>query len=183
MKSSKERLKFTSLAAVVLVCGGVALAQAPKGAAEQVPFRQQQMKSLGGAFKAVTDELKAPAPNLDTIRTNAQTMQRLAADIPTWFPPGTGPETGIKMTARPEIWTSRSEFEDRAKALQAAVQGLVGASTGSDVAAIGAAVRPVGMACQGCHTQFRVLPPRPGAPLPPAAAPAPPPVKGPGERG
>ena len=182
MRSSDKRMKIVLFVAVILGSSGLALAQAPKGAAEVVPFRQQQMKSLGGAFKAVTDELKASTPNLDTIRTNAQTMQKLAADIPTWFPAGTGPETGIKMTAKPEIWTNRAAFEDKAKALQAAVQGLVSASAGSDVAAIGAAVRPVGMACQGCHTEFRVLPPRPAAP-PPAAAPAPPPAKGPGERG
>jgi cytochrome c556 len=182
MRSSDQRLRIAVLAAVIIGSSSLALAQVPKGAAEIVPFRQQQMKSLGGAFKAVTDQLKAPAPNLDTIRTNAATMQRLAADIPTWFPAGTGPETGIKMTAKPEIWTNRSEFEAKAKALQAAVGGLVGASTGSDVAAIGAAARPVGMACQGCHTEFRLQPPRPGAP-PPAAAPPPPPLRGPGERG
>lgn len=174
MRSSEERAKIALFALTLVGASGLAIAQAPKAPADTIQFRQQQMKSIGGAFKAVTDEMKAPSPNFDTIRTNAQTMQKLAADVPSWFPAGTGPETGVKMTAKAEIWTAHADFEDKARGLQTAVQGLVAASAGNDVAALGAAVRPVGQACQGCHTQFRVLPPRPAAP--PAAAPATPPA-------
>ena len=82
------------------------------------------------------------------------------------FPAGSGPETGVTMTAKAEIWTNASVFAEKVKALQAAVQGLATAAAGGDAAAIGRGRRPIGQACQGCHSEFRVRPaPRP-APAP-----------------
>jgi cytochrome c556 len=170
VNSSENRWTIVVIALALVGSSGLALAQAPKSPADTIQFRQQQMKGLGGAFKGVNDELKASPPNLDTIRANAQKMQQLAADLPTWFPAGTGPEVGVKTTAKPEIWTNRPVFEEKAKALQTAVQGLVAVSAGSDVAAIGASIRPIGAACQGCHSEFRV---RPAAPPPPPPSPPP----------
>ena len=170
MKNTEKRKTIVVVALALMGSTGLALAQAPSAPADLIPYRQQKMKSLGSAFKGVNDELKAATPNLDTIRSNAQTMQKVAAEIPALFPAGSGAEVGVRTTAKAEIWSSRPSFDEKVKALQTAVQGLVTASAGTDVAAIGASAGPIGQACQGCHREFRVRPAAPPAASPPASS-------------
>lgn len=172
MRFTEERAKIVLIALTVISTSGLAMAQAPKTPAEAVQYRQQQMKSLGGAFKAVNDQVRSGAPDLAVIRTNVPTMQKVAAELPTLFPAGSGPEAGVPTQAKPEIWTNRAGFDGKVAAFQAAVQGLATASSGTDTAVIAAAAGPVGQGCQGCHSEFRVRPARPPAP-PPAPAPVP----------
>src|SRR5262245_30543442 len=105
----------------------LALAQGAKSPADAIQYRQQHLKQLGGAFKAVTDEVRGGSPNLDTVKTNAAAMQKLAAEFPTWFPAGSGPEAGVPTQAKAEIWANRATFDEKIKALQTAVDGLAAA--------------------------------------------------------
>jgi len=168
MRLTEKRAKILLFAATVVGAGGLAWAQVPKTPAEVIPYRQQSMKNLGGAFKAVNDQVRSGMPNVDTIKASIPAMQKVATELPSFFPAGSGPETGVTMTAKAEIWTNASGFADKVKALQTAVQGLATAAAGGDTAAITAAAAPVGQACQGCHSEFRVRP----APRPAPAAPA-----------
>jgi cytochrome c556 len=171
MKRRIEKHAMSALAALTIVgASGLALAQAAKTPAETIEYRQQSMKAMGQAFRAINTEARAPMPNVDTIRTNLPAVQKVAAELPTLFPAGTGPETGVKTAAKPEIWANRADFDQKVAAFQAAAKGLVTASAGSDGAAVTAAAGAVGQACGGCHTNYRVQPPRPAAP--PPAAPA-----------
>ena len=166
MRLTEKRAKILLFTATIVGAGGLAWAQAPRTAAETVQYRQQTMKNLGGAFKAVNDQVRSPTPNLDTIRAGVPALQKIAAELPTLFPAGSGPEAGVTTTAKPEIWTNAAGFDGKVKALQAAVQGLATAAAGTDTATVAAAAGPVGQACQGCHSEFRVRPaPRP-APAP-----------------
>src|ERR1044071_6743503 len=68
-----------------------------------IKARQSNLKDLGGAFKTVRDQLKLSTPNIAEIREAAQQIDNLSQDQKHWFPKGTGPETGVKTAAKPEI--------------------------------------------------------------------------------
>lgn len=175
MRFTEERAKIVLIALTVVGTSGLAWAQAPKTPAEAVQYRQQQMKNLGGAFKGVNDQIRSGSPDLAVIRSHVPAMQKVAAELPTLFPAGSGPEAGVPTQAKSEIWSNRAGFDAKVAQFQAAVQGLATASASSDTAAIVAAAGPVGQGCQGCHSEFRVRPARPPAP---AAAPTPTPERG-----
>jgi cytochrome c556 len=121
-----------------------------------VQGRQESLKQLGGAFKAINDELKKDAPDAALLRANSAKMSRLSAQLPRWFPKGSGAEAGVKTAAKPEIWSDPSGFAEAAKALQAQTARFAQLSAGGDLNAFRSQVRPTGGACKGCHDKFRV---------------------------
>ena len=72
-----------------------------------------------------------------------------------WFPRGTGPETGVRTRAKPEIWSNPSGFRLAGAALLVAARELSAAAQSGDVARIRAALPGVTRACGGCHDSFR----------------------------
>ena len=76
-----------------------------------------------------------------------------------WFPAGSGPETGIKTAAKPEIWAQPADFKAAHDALVVEAGKLVTVAASGDAAAIGAQLQATGKACGGCHKPFRVPPP------------------------
>jgi cytochrome c556 len=160
--------RFGGAAAAALALGaaaaaGAALAHEDMGkvpntpAGRAVAARHQSFKQLGGAFKALVDELKKPSPDKTGLAASAQKMNDLASQQISWFPAGSGPESGAKTAAKPEIWRDPAGFA-------AAVQRLQGATTklqqvavaGDDLDALKAQVRETGGACKNCHDKFRV---------------------------
>jgi len=141
-------------AAIALVACGAAVAQSR--AAATIQARQASLKQLGGAFKAINDELKKDAPDPAVLRANSARMSTLASRLPTWFPTGSGAEAGLKTGAKPEIWSDPNGFADATKALQGQTGRLAQLGAGGDLAAFRAQVRPVGGACKGCHDKYRV---------------------------
>jgi len=99
----------------VAVAAGGAMAQS--AGAKAVATRQANFKQLGGAFKAINDQLKAGAPDMAVIKASAQKMKDLAAQEATWFPAGSGPEAGVKTGAKPEIWSDAAGFAAAVKLL------------------------------------------------------------------
>jgi cytochrome c556 len=139
----------------VLAVPAVALSFAGADIKTVIETRQQNYKSIGKAFKGINDELKKDAPDTAAIKAEADTMDRLAAQIPTWFPKGSGPEAGIKTRAKPEIWTDPDTFADLARKLQGEVSKLSLTAASGDLTAVRAQVSPVGQACKACHEKFR----------------------------
>lgn len=143
------------LAITIAVLAGfaaaTAIAQAPS-AADQIKARQANFKALGGSFKTIMDQTKAPSPDLAQIKAASAKLKPLATSLPTWFPKGTGPEAGVKTAAKAEIWTDAAGFAAAAKALQDAAAKLDAAT---DVAGAQAAAGEVGKACGGCHSKYR----------------------------
>ncbi|HKR87510.1 MAG TPA: cytochrome c [Phenylobacterium sp.] len=154
--------RAAAVAAGVAMIAGAALAHEHMGdvpdtpAAKAVVARHQSFKQLGGAFKAIFDELKKDAPDKAVIRANAQKMNALAGQEASWFPKGTGPEAGVKTDAKPEIWSDPKGFAAAVQKLQTETAKLQQVSVGGDVAAIKAQVQATGGACKGCHDKFRV---------------------------
>ena len=143
--------KKTAFAFILFGAAGLVSA----AATDIIPQRQRNMKQMGGAFKALGEELKKPAPSMAVIQTNAVKMQAIAPHIESWFPQGSGPEAGVKTKALPAIWTQKAEFHKDAVSLAQAVDALVVASKTGNAAQVGAAAGAVGNGCKTCHTTFK----------------------------
>jgi cytochrome c556 len=151
-----------ALAFGAAVAAGAALAHEDMGhvpdtpAGHAVAARHQNFKQLGGAFKAIIDELKKAAPDKAALAANAQKMNTLAGQQASWFPKGSGPESGAKTGAKPQIWSDPAGFTAAVQRLQGETGKLQQVAAGGDVAALKAQVRDTGAACKNCHDKFRV---------------------------
>jgi cytochrome c556 len=139
--------------ALVLV-SSLALAAGLTGVAA-LKDRQAHMKALGAAGKALSDQLRSGKPDGAIVKVQTAKIAALAGEMPTWFPAGSGPETGVKTRALPLIWTDGAEFSADTKGLKAAADKLDAAAASGDMSAVGPAVQGVGKACTTCHDKFR----------------------------
>lgn len=117
--------------------------------------RHERYEEIGDAMKGISRELKVDAPSVETIRRHAALINRYAPQIPSWFPPGSGPETGRETRAKAEIWTDNETFRQRAEALRVEAARFDQAAASGDLAAIRAAQPRLAEACKNCHDRFR----------------------------
>jgi len=145
-----------TVVALSLVCTAVWSARADDMDPQVViEGRQANLRDLGAAFKAITDELKKSAPSLPVIRQYAGQIDALAQQQRFWFPRGSGPESEIETDAKPEIWARTKEFADAELALVTEAARFRDIARGSDIDAIKTQHRAVGKTCKGCHDAFR----------------------------
>lgn len=123
---------------------------------EQIETRQAQLKKMGKAFKAISDQLKADSPDLAQIQAATAIVPKEATGMAEWFPEGTGPESGVKTEALPIIWEDKADFNDKVAAMQDAAAQLDTVAQGGDVAAIAAAFQTTGGKCKDCHDKYRL---------------------------
>lgn len=116
--------------------------------------RQEKYETMGDAMKAVSRELKGDQPDLAAVRKNAGIIAAFAPQIPSLFPPGTGPDAG-KTDAKAEIWRKPDDFLAKSRALTAAARAFNSAAQGTDLAAIRAAHGAMGKTCKACHDLYR----------------------------
>lgn len=143
--------KKTAFALIAFGAAGLATA----AVTDTIAQRQHNMKAMGGAAKAIGDELKSSSPSVPTIQANAAKLQGLAPNIESWFPQGSGPESGAKTHALPAVWSNRAEFHKDAVAFKQAVDALAVAAKSGNVAQIGPAMGAVGNGCKSCHETFK----------------------------
>jgi cytochrome c556 len=118
--------------------------------------RHENFKQMGGAFKGILDELKKDEPDKAVVADDAQKVKALAADLPHWFPRGSGPETGMKMLAKPVVWTDPKGFGAAATRLRDETGKLAQVASSGDMAATKTQFGATGRACKGCHDKYRV---------------------------
>ncbi len=146
-------LKTLAGAAVaVSLIAGAAYAQDPVAVAQA---RHDHFKEIGHAMKAAGDETKKPAPSIAVLQASAKTIDSLAAQLPTWFPAGTGPDHAPKSHALPTVWEKPAEFKKDAADFAAAAHRFDVAAASGNVGAATAAMGPLGDACKQCHETFR----------------------------
>jgi len=146
------RLAAPFLALALLGTGAAALAASP---GETVRAREANFKQLGKGLKATMGQLKSANPNLAVIRAAAAQIVPAAQRVPSLFPKGTGPESGVKTEALPEIWTKPTEFRAAADKLATAATAFKAAADSGDLARIKSATATLGSTCKGCHDAFR----------------------------
>lgn len=153
----KGRIRFGAAFAVAIgMAVAVSGASAQSNMAAAVKARQAHFKQQGAAFKAILDQIKKDQPDPGVIRANADKLKTLSAQLPTWFPKGSGPEAGVKTGAKPQIWTEPSEFQAAAARFQAEAAKLDQLAMAGDIPGVKGEVRAVGGACKNCHDKFRV---------------------------
>lgn len=135
-----------------LAFGSLAFADTAETVAAQ---RQAHFKQLGGLFKAINDELRKAQPDRSIVEADAARLKDLAAQLPSWFPRGSGPGDGMKTDAKRSIWADPAGFAAATTRLKAETTKLDMLSTTGDLPQIGAQVRAVGSACKNCHEQYR----------------------------
>src|SRR2546430_1091775 len=79
-------------------------------AAEVISARQQGFKKMGAAFKSLHKELSGSSPDAAKIAAAAADIKTGTDAVVGWFPPGSGPEAGVKTQAKAEIWTDAKGF-------------------------------------------------------------------------
>lgn len=151
--------KLTGFRSVALTAAAVFVATAALAAglnaAETIKTRHEHFHQLGGAAKAIGDQLKSGSPDAAIVKANAAKMAELGAALPTWFPAGSGPESGVKTRALPAIWTDGPGFSAAAKTLATETAKLNTVAASGNMAAVGAQMQAVGNACGGCHKKYR----------------------------
>jgi cytochrome c556 len=114
--------------------------------------RHDNYEALGKNMKVLMDNMKAATPDMAAVTAAAAEVKKTADVMGTWFPAGTGPETGIKTGAKANIWTDRSTFDAAVVKLQAEATTLAGVT---DAAGFKAQFPKTGGACKNCHDTFR----------------------------
>ncbi|MDO9430171.1 MAG: cytochrome c [Phenylobacterium sp.] len=151
-----ERHAKTSRAAIALVLALTATGALAASAAETaIATRQAGYKKMGGAFKAINEELKKASPDMKLIAANSAVVNTQAQQIPKWFPKGSGSEAGFKTKAKPAIWTEPAKFAAAGGALQAEAGKLQTFAAAGNLDAVKTQVRAVGGTCKSCHDAYR----------------------------
>ena len=160
----KRTLTGLGLAASLIAlagCGGSdtgdgLAADADPAMVEAAEARQENFKTLGRNFKTIKDGIDAGNATSDEVAAAIDTVVSLSEDMPSWFPEGSGPETGTDTEALPVIWEEPAAFEDAILAFQTAADALDTASETGEATGIKAAFGETGKTCGGCHDDFRV---------------------------
>ncbi len=162
--------KFVITTVTVLALAGVAAcnrAEAPAandanaeaedngGVAGTIRARQANFKEMARASKTIGDQLKARNPSVEDIQASAVVLADHAPRILTWFPAGSGPESGVRTRAKAEIWTNQEGFGEAAARFIATTEEFSTIVGTGDVAAIRVAQADLGPSCRNCHDRFR----------------------------
>lgn len=146
-----RQLFAVAVAATAVGVSGLAFAQSARTPVQAVEYRHQQFRRVGATFKAINDGVRARS-DLAALRTQAQTLSQLASDLPTWFPAGSGAESGARTRAKAEVWSNAAAWTEQVNQFRTATQALAAAS---DPQAFAGQARAVGARCGSCHQAFR----------------------------
>ena len=151
----KHGIYILSLSLSLILVGPTLIWAAP-GDSALIKSRQDKLRDLGGAFKAIDDELKKRNPDWDNIiLPNAQTVQSRSSYLLTWFPKGSGPESRVKTYALPAIWQKADDFNKLGKTMQSEAAKLSQVAAIRDPASLKAQTVALGKTCKACHDSYR----------------------------
>ena len=117
--------------------------------------RHEHYEEMGKALKGINNELKASSPSIETIQRHAALIAGNGPRILTWFPEGSGPESGRETRAKAEIWSDPETFRTRAQEFERVSAEFNRTVQSGNIEAIRAAVPGLGNACKNCHDRFR----------------------------
>ncbi|MEM7569186.1 MAG: cytochrome c [Pseudomonadota bacterium] len=130
-------------------------ASAGEGVAAIMEARHEAFEKLGKTFKTISDQLRSGSPDLSIVQPAAASVPEITKDMETWFPAGSGPESGIKTDALAAIWEKPEEFAAKIAAHKTAAASLGAAAGTGDIGAITAAFKATGATCGSCHDSFK----------------------------
>ena len=133
---------------------GAAAAQQPK-AADVIKSRQDQMKALGADFRIISDALKADSPDRTAIAAASQRIADVIKGTNAYYPPGTGPESGLKIRAMAEVWSQSAEFNRAGEFSIAEAAKFLQTAGNGDIMTVRAGFKSLTDSCVACHVKFR----------------------------
>ena len=143
-----------SLAALSVAVGQPAPPTPEQQAENATLTRQGLFKVQAFSFGPVGAMLKGAPFDAAVAQKAGARIQITAGLIPDVFQTDTR-KFPVKTKAREGIWTSKSDFDQKAKDLQDAALNLETAAKTGDKGATLKAAGAVGKACGSCHDQFR----------------------------
>lgn len=150
-----SRIKSLKIKTVTL--SALLLLQLPAYAQQEViDARQEGFKEMGAAMKTLRDELKSGKPDSAAITSAATELSVLAEKLPTWFPAGSGPESGLETDARAYIWENKEKFDAISNELIVESKALVSLAGSGDKSALQKKLGTIRDNCSSCHDSFRV---------------------------
>jgi cytochrome c556 len=147
--------KAISLALAALGLASVSVAAIAAKPADTIAARQANFKLIGKSFKAIMDQMKAPAADMALVQSSAEALAKASTKVHGFFPKGSGPESGVKTHALPAIWEKPADFKAAANKLVLGTKAMQVAAKSGDMNKVKAAFPGVGGACKGCHDQFK----------------------------
>jgi cytochrome c556 len=145
-------LALTAAASLVAVAAAQTPARTP---AELIRNRQAGYKQMSDSFKVLFAQSKASEPDMAALRTHAANVARIAPLVGGWFPPGTGPETGVPTRAKAELWANAADFRQRSAALVVAARNVNAAVQAGDLNVFRTNFPSLRQACADCHDRYR----------------------------
>jgi cytochrome c556 len=141
--------------ATLAACSGKKAPNVDPAIVDAIKARQANFREMGAASKNIDDTLKAGGALSPPITMAAAQIKSFAEQQKYWFPPGSGPETGVDTAAKPEIWQQAQQFQERQQALVDAATKLTQVASEEQRQAFAEQFRVVGRACKDCHDTFR----------------------------
>jgi len=147
--------RLAGAALVLSLCMSV-IVEAASPETALIKSRQDKLRDMGGALKAIDDELKKGKPDWDNvILPNTDTLQERSGFLLNWFPKGSGPESGVKTYALPAIWQKADDFTKLGKAMQAEVVKFKQVAGTRNADALKVESIALGKSCKACHDNNR----------------------------
>lgn len=117
--------------------------------------RHENFEAIGESFKTIRDQARSGSADLAKVTEAATTINTLSKQIDTWFPEGSGPESGNETEAKAEIWQEREAFTKAAQVLIDNSGKYLNQLQSDGASAIPGGIRLLGSGCKGCHDDFR----------------------------
>src|SRR5450631_1147026 len=151
-RATSMQKMFAMLGALALSASNIAAGLDGKQIAKS---RDEHFHTLGKAAKSLTDELAQSSPNWRIVGDEAGAIERLAAQLPYWFPAGSDPASGVKTSAREAVWTKPQEFKQAADSFAIEAAKMTQLAPAAGIAASRAQNKMLTETCGTCHRNFR----------------------------
>ena len=117
-----------------------------------IEARKANFKQSGIAMRKMRGQLQNG--DFDAISASAEKIAAWAAQMPDFFPVGSGPDQN-KTDAKSVIWERFDAFTALAHDNKKAALALAKTAKSGDTSAIMAQMQAVGRSCGACHSQFK----------------------------
>ncbi len=147
---------FQKTAAVLIAASTLLLGATAASASgeDDIKYRQTNYKAVGAHMGAMAAILKGEVAHKDQLAGHADALAMIAANAPSLFPEGSGPDAG-ETKAKAEIWSDPEGFKEVLAGFDTAAANVAAAAKTGDMAAFGAAFKQLGGACGACHKAYR----------------------------
>lgn len=124
--------------------------------ARKIYDRKQHFKTMGRAFKFIDDEIAKKYPDFEQIKQKAEEVYQVGQNLPDWFDPDTGPNSGFETDAKADVWQQQEKFKSVYREFLVESERLIASSGLADKNAVQAQYHTTGVTCSNCHKPFRV---------------------------